>query len=86
MHTCDKCHEVTNEGIHTHTHTLKRKTKHTGEVNWPPRVRHADSRALGWRARRHRGQEYAGGGWKALSRGADKVFPVEGEVFGEAQE
>ena len=56
MHTCDKCHEVTNEGIHTYTHTLKSKTKHTGDVNQPPRVRHADSRALGWRARWHGGR------------------------------
>lgn len=31
-------------------------------------------------------QECAGRGWRALSRGADKAFPVEGEVFGEAQE
>lgn len=32
------------------------------------------------------GQECAGEGWRALSRGAGKVFPVKGEVFGEAQE
>lgn len=86
MHTCDKRHEVTNEGIHTYTHTLKRKTEHTGEVTQLPRVRHADARALGWRARWHRGLECAGGGWRALSSGADKVFPIKGEVFGEAQE
>ena len=54
--THDKCHEVTNEGIHAYTHTLKRKTKHTGEVTQPPRDRHADSRALGWRVIWHTGR------------------------------
>lgn len=49
---------------YTHiTPTLKRKTKHAGEVTQPPRVRHAESRAPGWRVRWYTGQECAGRGW-----------------------
>lgn len=57
-HTRDKCHEVTNKGIHTYRCTPKRKKKQTGEVTQPPRVRLIP----GPRARgpdgtgRHRGQ------------------------------
>lgn len=88
-HTCDKCHEVTNKGIHTYRCTPKRKKKQTGEVTQPPRVRHADSRAPGQRARWHRETQGAaglrGGGHRALNRDAGGAFPVEGEVLGEAQ-